>query len=191
MAQEIVAMSIKKLFSTIIALLFSHRQFWEDYRSGKAGVVDNVLKDYAVPVIALVQLVKFPLIGIPRQAMIIAIATFLVDVAALYLITGGIMRFFEGERQNRQEQIITAVIGFSLTPVWLAEPFYFLGNWSWVFASAAILFSLFISNNGFSLLFDRTNQSAMRNSALLLVTVCLAVFVVERGMLRLFNGFSL
>jgi len=191
MAQEIVAMSIKKLFSTIIALLFSHRQFWEDYRSGKAGVVDNVLKDYAVPVIALVQLVKFPLIGIPRQAMIIAIATFLVDVAALYLITGGIMRFFDGTPQNRQEQMITAVIGFSLTPVWLAEPFYFLGSWSWVFASAAILFSLFISANGFSLLFDRINQSAMRNSALLLVTVCVAVFVVERGMLRLFNGFSL
>ncbi len=177
-----------------MALLFSHRQFWEDYRSGKAGVVENVLKDYAVPVIALVQLVKFPLIGVPRQAMIIAIATFLVDVAALYLITGGIMRFFEGERQkrqNRQEQMITAVIGFSLTPVWLAEPFYFLESWSWVFASAAILFSLFISGNGFSLLFDRINQSAMRNSALLLVTVCLAVFVVERGMLRLFNGFSL
>lgn len=194
MAQEIIRMDLKKLFATIEAVLFSYRSFWDGhFTTSKTGTPGgNVLKDYSVPVIAMVQLVKFPVIGIPRQAMIVAIATFLVDIAALYLITGGMARFIDAEGQSQTEERMTSLAGFSLTPVWLAEPFYFIDGWNWLLAALAICYALLICRSGFLILGERYLQPAtarpvMRNSALLFVTVCAALFLVERGILRLFN----
>jgi len=187
-------MDLKKLFSTIAALLFSFRAFWEEYFSGeRSGNQWNVLKDYSAPLIAMVQLLKFPIIGVPRQAMIVAIATFLVDIAALYLISGGMVRFVDTEGRRETEERVTALAGFSLTPVWLAEPFCFIDGWNWLFASLALGYAFLICRSGFLLLAERylqpaPSRPAMRNSALLFVTVCAALFLVERAILRLFNG---
>jgi len=139
-----------------------------------------------------VQLVKFPVIGVPRQAMITAIASFLADVAAIYLLAGGAMRLFDRERRNDLEESVTALTGFALTPVWLAEPLCFIEGWNWLFAAAAIVYAVLLWRCGFLLLFAAEAQpggSALRNSSMLLVAVSAAVFLLEKGMLRLFNGF--
>lgn len=175
------------------AILFSFRQFWEEFFSQSSDVPQgNVLKDYSVPVIAMMQLVKFPLIGVPRLAMIVAIATFLVDVAALYLVAGGLSGFIDnGRNRSQPPEEATALAGFSLTPVWLVEPFFFIEGWNWLFAALSICYAFLICRSGLVVLAGRTmrpGRSAMRNSALLLVTVSTAVFFVERALLRLFNG---
>jgi len=59
-------MGVKELFSAIFSLLFQYRKFWKNLKEGATGDEFNVLRDYAVPVIALVQIAKFPLIGLPR-----------------------------------------------------------------------------------------------------------------------------
>ena len=81
-------MGVKELFSAIVTLLFHYRKFWRDLKDVAVDDEFMALRDYAVPVIALVQLAKFPLIGQPRQAMMFSIADFLIDIAALYLMMG-------------------------------------------------------------------------------------------------------
>ncbi len=186
-------MDVRKLFLTIRVVLFSCRKFWADFRASGSGSGANVLREYSVPVIAMVQLVKFPVIGVPRQAMITAIASFLADMAAVYLLAGGTMRLLDRENRNDIEEGVTALTGFSLTPVWLAEPLFFIDGWNWFFAAAAIVYAMVIWRCGFLLLLDRKSSpsggGALRNSLFLLAAVSVAVFLLEKGMLRLFNGF--
>ncbi len=185
-------MDVKRLFLTIRAVLFSCRKFWTDFRAGSPGIGANVLKEYSVPVIAMVQLVKFPVIGVPRHAMITAIASFLADMAAIYLLAGGTMRLFDRERNSDVEESVTALTGFSLTPLWLAEPLFFIDGWNWLFAALAIVYATLLWRCGFLLLLERktpSSGSALRNSSILLVAVSVAVFLLEKGMLRLFKGF--
>ncbi|MCF8383618.1 MAG: hypothetical protein K9G39_08535 [Chlorobium sp.] len=185
-------MDVKKLFLTIWAVLFSCRKFWTDFRAGAPGIGANVLKEYSVPVIAMVQLVKFPVIGTPRQAMITAIASFLADMAAIYLLAGGTMRLLDRENRNDIEESVTALTGFSLTPLWLVEPLCFIDGWNWLFSAAAIVYAMLLWRCGFFLLLERKAPpagSALRNSSILLVAVSAAVFLLEKGMFRLFKGF--
>ncbi len=88
----------------------------------------NVIREYAVPVIALVQIAKFPLIGVPRPAMFFAIANFLIDIAALYLMTGGAAYLLEQERPEVSKTGTLTILCYSMTPVWLCELFYFTGG---------------------------------------------------------------
>ena len=148
------------------------------------------LREYAVPVIALVQLLKFPLIGVPRSAMIFSIANFLVDIAVLYLVTGGAAALLgrTGSR-NTQAKMVT-IFCYSMTPVWLVELLYFTGSWSWVFAALALVYTLVISRNGLSVLFaldEALCGAAMRNVAFFLVMVNTVAFLVIKALMRLFN----
>lgn len=102
------------------------------------------------------------------------------------------MRLLDRENRNDIEEGVTALTGFSLTPVWLAEPFFFIDGWNWFFAAAAIVYAMVIWRCGFLLLLDRKSPpggGALRNSLILLAAVSVAVFLLEKGMLRLFNGF--
>jgi len=190
MAQEITQMEVKKLFFTIAAILFSRRKFWQDFFSAVTSSEKNLQKDYALPVIAMVQLVKFPLIGTPRLAMYTALATFMLDIAALYLVTGGMLRLFDSGRAGASDTDATALAVFSLTPVWLVEPFYFLGGWSWLFAAVAAVYAVVILIDGLNVFFERNPppvRSPLANASLLLVGVCIALFIVERGIIRLID----
>lgn len=190
MAEEITSMELKKLFFTIAAVLFSRRKFWQEFFSSGTDSESNIPKDYVLPVIAMVQLVKFPLIGTPRLAMITALLTFMLDIAALYLVSGGMLRLFDGSRSGVTDTAAAALAGFSLTPVLLAEPFYLLGGWSWLIAAAATGYAVIILHEGMSRLFKRDLsplRPPVRNPALLLVGVSTALFIVERGFLRTLN----
>jgi len=183
-------MGVKELFSAIFSLLFQYPKFWKDLKEGAAGDEFNVLRDYAVPVIALVQLAKFPLIGLPRQAMIFAIANFLIDIAALYLMMGGSAYLLARERSEHIKDGILTVFCYSMTPVWLFELLYFTGSWSWFFAFFALVYALVIGKTGLAVMLDFASgvtDNAMRNTAFFVVTVNTSVFLLIRAVMRLFN----
>ncbi|MBM3423603.1 MAG: hypothetical protein FJY09_10245 [Chlorobi bacterium] len=183
-------MDIKRLFLSIAAVLFSRRKFLQDFFSARSSAELNLQKDYALPVIAMVQLVKFPLVGTPRLAMYTALATFMLDIAALYLVTGGMIRLLGSGQAAASDTDAAALAAFSLTPLWLVEPFYYFGGWSWLFASVAAVYAVVILIDGINELFKR-NPPPVRvphaNASLLLVVVSIALFVVERGIIRLID----
>ncbi|MEI8185976.1 MAG: hypothetical protein WCG19_04690 [Chlorobiaceae bacterium] len=183
-------MGIKELFSAIFSLLFQYRKFWQTLREEPTDNEFNVLRDYAVPVIALVQLGKFPLIGLPRQAMIFAIANFLIDIAALYLMMGGAAYLLARERSETIKDGVLTVFCYAMTPVWIFELFYFTGSWSWLFAFLALSYALVIGKNGLSVMheFDSgITGTSLWNTAFFVVTVNTSVFLLIRAVMRLFN----
>jgi hypothetical protein len=183
-------MDVKELFSAIITLLFRNRTLWHNLKKGDAGDEFSVLREYAVPVLAIVQLAKFLLIGVPRTAMIFAIATFLVDIAALYLMTGGAVYLLAQERSESFKARTLTVFCYSMTPVWLFELFYFTGIWSWLFASLALFYAFVIGRNGVKLLLDpdgTISASALRNTALFVAMVNMVSFLLIGSLIRLFN----
>ena len=185
-------MGVKELFSAIFSLLFRYGYFWNDLKEKEVALGDefNVLRDYAVPVIALVQLAKFPLIGVPRQAMFFSIANFLIDIAALYLMMGGVAYLLARERSETPQAGIVTVCCYSMTPVWLSELFYFTGSWSWLFAFLALSYALVIGRRGLAVMLavdSGVTGSALRNTALFVITVNTSLFLLIRAVMRLFN----
>jgi hypothetical protein len=183
-------MGVHELFSAIFTLLFRNSALWRDLKKREVADESSVLREYAVAVIALVQLVKFPLIGVPRTAMIFTIATFLIDVMALYLITGGAVYLLPKKQTESFKTKILTLFSYSMTPVWLFELFYFTGLWSWLFAVFALGYSLVIARNGIKLLLDpdeTLSASGLRNTALFVVLVNMLAFLLISSLIRLFN----
>jgi hypothetical protein len=183
-------MGVKELFSAIYTILFHNRTLWRDLKKGEVGDELSVLREYAVPVIALVQLLKFPLIGVPRAAMIFTIANFLIDIAALYLMTGGAVYLLAQERSERFKSRVLMLFCYSMTPVWLAELLYFTGFWSPFFAFAALSYTVVIGRNGVKLLLEIDevlSASALKNTILYVGMVNTIAFLLIRSAMRLFN----
>ena len=183
-------MGVKELFVAIFTLLFRNRSIWRDLKKGISGKEFNVLREYAVPVIALVQLAKFPLIGVPQPAMLFAIINFLVDIAVLYVLAGGVGYLVARERSESCKAMILNVVCFSMTPVWLFELFYFTGLLSWFFAVIAIFYALVIGKNGLTFMLDLepvASYPALRNTALFVVMVNIVAFLLISAAMRLFN----
>jgi len=183
-------MGVKQIFSAIFAVLFRFPGFWRDMKEGIPDEDFNVIREYAVPVIALVQIAKFPLIGVPRPAMFFAIANFLIDIAALYLLIGGASYLLDRDRPERIQAGTLTILCYSMTPVWLCELFYFTGNWSMLIAFLALSYTLVISRSGMTVLLDLdsgVSGASLRNAALFLVTVNSAVFLLLRAVMRLFK----
>ncbi len=182
-------MSVKELFVAIFTLLFRNRTLWRDLKEGIPGKEFTVLREYAVPVIALVQLAKLPLIGVPQPAMFFAITNFLIDIAVLYLITGGVGYLVAREQSESFKAMTLHVVCYSMTPVWLFEPFYFTGTWSWLFAVIALSYTLVIGKNGLTV-FDlepAVSRPVLRNTALFVVLVNIMAFLLINAAMRLFN----
>ncbi len=180
----------KELFISIFAVLFRYRSFWQKLKDNMPSDTSGLLRDYAVPVIALTQLCKFPLIGVPRPAMFFSIATFLIDVGVLYLLIGGAVYLVDPERPEKIQSDMLTVFSYSMTPVWISELFYFTGVWSWLFAVSAILYTVVISRYGFNLLCEphtADSRNALRKITLFQVAVNCAVFFLEKALMRLFN----
>ena len=174
----------------MVTLLFRNGRLWNTIRELPPDEEFNVQKDYAIPVMALVQLLKFPLIGLPGRAMYFAIACFLIDVAALYLMTGGAASLLAYKREKNVQQKTMILFCYSMTPVWLGELFYFTGAWSSLFAALTLGYALFVGRNGLKLLFDlddRLSGAQLTKTALLVLTVNLSVFLLIRAIMRLLN----
>ncbi len=183
-------MGVKELFVAIATLLFRNRTLWRDLKEGISGKEFNVLREYAVPVIALVQLAKFPLIGVPQPAMFFAITNFLVDIAVLYLVAGGVGYLLGQERTENSKAMMLNVVCYSMTPVWLCELFYFTGLWSWLFAVTALSYTLVIGKNGLTCMLDLepvASRPVLRNTALFVVLVNIVAFLLINAAMRLFN----
>jgi hypothetical protein len=183
-------MSVTELFSAIFRLLFHNSSLWRNLEKGSEGDGSRALREYAVPVIAMVQLVKFPLIGVPRSAMIFAIVNFLIDIAALYLMTGGAVYLLSQDRTESCKARTFTVFCYAMTPVWLFELFYFTGFPSWLFAFPALGYTLFIGRKGLKHLieFDKPLAApALRNTALFVVMINTVAFLLISSTMRLFN----
>lgn len=183
-------MGVNELFSAMFSIMFRNSTIWRAIKRGELSGESGVLREYAVPVIALVQLIKFPLIGVPRSAMIFAIATFLIDVAALYLMTGGAIYLLAQPRTESFKSKVLTAFSYSMTPVWLFELFYFTGPLRWFLAAFALAYTLVIGRNGLKFLFDHDETftvSALRNTGFLVVMVNTAAFLLISSLIRLFN----
>ncbi|MEI6652136.1 MAG: hypothetical protein WCL42_06110 [Chlorobiaceae bacterium] len=183
-------MGVKELFVAIFTLLFRNRTLWRDLQEVIPGKEFNVLREYAVPVIALVQLAKFPLIGVPQPAMFFAITNFLIDIAVLYLMAGGVGYLVARERSESFKAMMLNVVCYSMTPVWLFELFYFTGLWSWLFAVIALSYTLVVGKNGLTVMFDlelALSRPVLRNVAFFVVMVNIVAFLLISAAMRLFN----
>lgn len=183
-------MGLKWLFMTVLSLLFHPETFWKERTAERDGV--NPMKDYAAPVIATVQLIKLPLVGVPRSAMILAIVSFIVDVAVLYVLSGAISRIADRTRSESVQDGVLTLLCYSLTPLWLAEPFYFTGSLRWLFAAGALIHALFIMKSGLPVLLERqipNVESLAGKTTLLTVVATIASFTAITGLIRIFTSF--
>ncbi|NTU59090.1 MAG: hypothetical protein HGB00_09315 [Chlorobiaceae bacterium] len=182
-------MGVKWLFMTIFSVLFHPEAFWEEASAHRREV--NAMKDYAAPVIALAQLSKIPFIAVPRMAMFLAIVSFVVDVAVLYLLSGAIVTLVGSDRTESIQDDVMTMLCFSLTPVWLAEPFYFSGPWRWLFMVAALLYSLLIARSGLKAMLEKEIpqiDAFSGKSALFLVVATMTSFMLTSGFARFFTS---
>jgi hypothetical protein len=183
-------MGLKWLFAALFSVLFRPEVFWRDARERFREV--NAMKEYAAPVIALAQFVKLPFIAVPRMAMLLAVIGFTVDVAVLWLLTGAMVSLAGAERpESIQHEVMTALC-FSLTPMWLVEPFGFAGAWRWLVMAAAIVYTLFIARLGMQAMLGSGEPGVevfSRKSAFLLAMAAMISFLLQGGLIRFFTSF--
>jgi len=174
----------------MFSVLLRPDAFWKDVRTNLQGV--NVMRDYAAPVIAIVQLCKLPFIGIPRMAMLLSIICFTVDVAVLYLLSGVIVSLAGSESPESIQNDVMTVLCYSLTPVWIAEPFLFTGAWRWLFMAVALFYTLFISRLGILAMLGVENsriEAFSRKSGFLVAMAIMISFTLINGLIRFFTSF--
>jgi hypothetical protein len=183
-------MDPKQLFSEFVSVLFRFRTFWNRMKENPPADETGLLRDYAVPVIALVQLAKFPLIGVPKPAMFYTLANFLIDVGALYVITGAASYLAGNDSSKKNQQGMLTVFCFSMTPVWISELFYFASPWSWLAAAAGVIYAIVISRQGIVAylgLEPGASGALLRNIALMQLLTGGVVLFLLRAVMRLFN----
>jgi hypothetical protein len=183
-------MGLKWIFTTMVSVLFRPDSFWKDARERLQEA--NAMRDYAAPVIAIVQLCKLPFIGIPRMAMLLSIISFTVDVAVLYFLSGAIVSIAGTDRSETIQNDVMTVLCYSLTPVWLAEPFLFTGAWRWLFMVVALIYTLFISRLGILAVPGIENpriEAISRKSGFLVAMATMISFTLSNGLIRLFTSF--
>jgi hypothetical protein len=183
-------MGVKWLFAAIFSVLFRPDAFWREARERLREL--NAMKEYAAPVIVIVQFVKLPFIGAPRMAMLLAVIGFTVDVAVLWLLSGALVSLAGSARSESIRQEIMTLLCFSLTPVWLVEPFGFAGAWRWLVMAAALVHALFIARIGMQTLLVSENleiDAFFRKSAVLIATATMIAFLLQSGLIRFFTSF--
>lgn len=182
-------MGLKWLFTTIISVLVQPEAFWKDAKEQLGEV--NAMRDYAAPLITIAQLCKLPFIGVPRMAMLLAIAGFVIDVSVLYLLSGAIGSLAGPDRSDALHVDVMTVLCFSLTPVWLAEPFYILGVWRWLVMAAALLYAVLIARFGMHALLDLESakiEALSKKSSVLMATATFISFMLIGGLIRLLTS---
>ncbi len=183
-------MGLKWLFRTIFSVLFHPEAFWKETGVHRRDV--NAMKDYAAPVIAMVQLCKLPFMAVPRAAMYLAVVSFVVDVAVLYLLSGLLVSVLGYDTPESVQDDVLNLLSFSLTPVWLAEPFYFTGPWRWLFISVAISHALLISRFGLRAMLEKEIPQVdahFGKSAFLIAAATITSFMISNGLIRFFTSF--
>ncbi len=183
-------MGVKWLFAAMVAVLFRPEAFWKDGRERLREV--NAMKEYAAPLIAIAQFCKLPFFAVPRMAMLMAIIGFTVDVAVLWLLSGAMAAMAGSRRSESLQEDAVTLLCFSLTPIWLVEPFGLAGAWRWIVMAAALFYTLFIARTGtIAMLGDEIPQIEpfFGKSALLISTAAIISFLLQGGLIRFFTSF--
>lgn len=183
-------MGVKWLLAAMVSVLLLPDAFWREARERLREM--NAMKEYAAPVIALVQFAKLPFIAVPRMAMLLAVIGFTVDVAVLWLLSGALFSLAGSGRSESLRQDIMTVLSFSLTPAWLAEPFGFAGAWRWIVMAAALAHALFIARIGMQTMLAGEIpeiEAFAGKSALLIATAAMISFLLQSGLIRFFTSF--
>jgi hypothetical protein len=183
-------MGVKWLFTTIFSVLFRPASFWKEARERFREA--NAMKEYAAPVIAIAQFCKLPFVGVPRMAMLLAIISFTVDAAVLWLLSGAMASLAGSGRSESIRHDVMTVLCCSLTPVWLAEPFGFAGVWRWLAIGVALLYALFIARIGMQRMLGSEIPEIevfFGKSAMLIATATMISFLLQSGLIRFFTSF--
>jgi len=181
-------MTIRQILAVIAGLFSRPRQFWQEMMQPEVTGRNDMFREYAVPVIAVMQLCKFPLIGEPRPAMLFALFSFVLDIAALYLLSG----IFSSATSDAGSRSETAAGGripvFALTPFWFSEPFFFAGTWGGVAVTAAGLLGMAFTAFGLGVLqeagagFSSLKKVWLSGMLVLVIAVC---FLLQRAVIDL------
>lgn len=176
-----MSMEIKAIAQAFMKALFRYPAMWRQLQNNPASTDGSMLRNYAVPIIALVQLLKFPLIGEPRPAMFLGIVSMLVDSAVLYVLAGGVLALLPISRTEEAKEQVMTVFCYALTPCWLAELAYGHGIWSILFALFAFVHALASSRQGLVSLLDldvRIVSSKLTRVALFMLLICCISFFI-------------
>uniref|UniRef100_Q3AR34 Yip1 domain-containing protein n=1 Tax=Chlorobium chlorochromatii (strain CaD3) TaxID=340177 RepID=Q3AR34_CHLCH len=174
-------MDIKAIAQALGMAIFRYPALWRKLHHEPASNDGSMLRNYAVPIIALVQLLKFPLIGEPRPAMFLGIVSMLVDSAVLYVLAGGVLALLPIPRTEEAKGQVMTVFCYALTPCWLAELAYGHGVWSILIALFALLHALASSREGLVRLLSLEVQSAsgaLTRSAFFMVLISSISFFI-------------
>ncbi len=180
-------MGLKWLITTMFSVLFHPEAFWHD-REARHEV--NAMRDYAAPLIAVVQFFKMPQVGVPRLAMIMAVVSFIIDVAVLYVLAGGIAALAGRHRRAEVQEGVLTMLCYVLTPLWLVEPFSFIAAWRWGFLALALLHAFVGLKAALPETFGAamTAESLTWKADLMLAVAALASFVAMTGLMRIFTS---
>ncbi|ASQ90911.1 hypothetical protein CHL67_08230 [Prosthecochloris sp. GSB1] len=164
--------------------------FWKELSSGGLYGDSDSLRDYAAPLVGVVQIVKFPLIGVPRAAMVYGLINFVLDIAVLYLLTG-VFGALAGEEPESAAPLRASVLPcFALTPFWVAEPLFFVDRWGSFIACGALLHVLVIVNVGMGVLRAGGEPLAAKRYYPLQAVTAISLslgFVLMSGVMRILN----
>ncbi len=181
---------MRQFFLTVRDVIFKPGEFWHDVSAAGGRDSLDALRSYAVPLIALAQIAKFPVIGVPRTAMIYGIINFVLDVAVLYLLMGLYTAFLDETRGKDGATVAALIPCFSLTPFWVLEPLFLFDRLGLFFAGAGVLTALFIANAAFTVLYPhRLPLPAKVSYPLQLVTALgtMLTFFLMNGVMNIFT----
>ena len=181
---------MRQFFLTIRDVILKPGKFWNDVSAAGGHDSLDALRSYAVPLVALAQIVKFPIIGVPRPAMIYGIINFILDVAVLYLLMGLYTAVLDEAHGKDGATAAALVPCFSLTPFWILEPLFLFDRIGLFFAGAGVLSALFIANTAVAVLYPhRLPLPAKVAYPLQLVTALgtMLTFFLMSGVLNIFT----
>ena len=181
---------MRQFFLTIRDVIFKPGKFWSDVSAGGGHGSLDALRSYAVPLVALAQIAKFPIIGVPRTAMIYGIINFILDVAVLYLLMGLYTASLDEARGKDGATSAALIPCFSLTPFWILEPLFLFDRFGLFFAGAGVLCALFVANTAVAVLYPhRLPLPAKVSYRLQLVTALgtMLTFFLMSGVMNIFT----
>ncbi|MBF0586726.1 hypothetical protein INT08_05510 [Prosthecochloris sp. N3] len=181
-------MGIRQILALVAGVLLRPARFWQEVMTEGKLEEGNPMREYAVAVIAVMQLFKFPVIAEPRPAMLFAIFSFVLDIAALYLLCGLFGASSFGRKRKKERNELRAMVPvFALTPFWLSEPLFFADIWGLFAVSAAVLYVLLLSAQGLmSVPLDPVQPGSARGLWLVGVSgvVMMLVFMLQRAVIH-------
>jgi hypothetical protein len=117
-------MLIKSLFARLIGILVRPKQEWPVIHGEAAEEPNDIIRDYAFPLILICDLAMLVGLGESRHSVIIyGIAGFVLPILVLSL-TSGILFSLASKYDGQTDRVaVTKLVAYSSSPIWLAMMF--------------------------------------------------------------------